>query len=191
MNSRTTEKLLQKYFEGETSLQEEDELKAFFRQDDVPPHLLSLKQLFITYSKEKEIAVLDEQFDEDLMSRIENNTVISINRRRRSRFYMISSIAAGIILIVAFSIYFNMATKAIEDSFNDPQIAYNEAKKVMLFISEKLNKGIQPVGEAAARVEKGVNELKAVEKFNTGIEETYKLEKFNRIQFLFNNAVMR
>ena len=190
MSFQTIEKLLQKYFEGETSLQEEDQLKSFFLKDDVPPHLMSLKQLFITYTREKEINVLDEQFDEDLMSRIESDKVISIRRKQKSRIYMISSIAASIILIIAFSLYFNTATKSIEDSFNDPQIAYNEAKKVMLFISEKLNKGVQPVSEATSKVEKGVQNLKSVEKFNAGMKETGKLEKFNRIQFLFNNAVM-
>lgn len=190
MSFQTIEKLLQKYFEGETSLQEEDQLKAFFQQDDVPPHLMSLKQLFITYTEQKETEVLDGKFDEDIMSRIKSDTVISIRRKRRSKIYMISGIAASILLIIAFSFYFNIATKTIEDTFNDPQIAYNEAKKVMLFISDKLNKGVQPVSEATAKMDQGVQNLKTIEKFNAGMKETGQLEKFNRIQFLLNNAVM-
>lgn len=189
MNFQTIEKLLQKYFEGDTTLQEEDQLKSFFGQDDVPPHLMSLKQLFQTYSMEKEVK-LDAQFDDDIMSRIEDNAVISIRRKRRSMIYLISSIAASIVLIIAFAIYFNMATKSIEDTFNDPQIAYNEAKKVMLYISEKLNKGVEPVSNATGKIDRSVQNLQKMERFNAGLKETDQLEKFNRIQLLINNAVM-
>ncbi|WP_460953860.1 HEAT repeat domain-containing protein [Spirosoma litoris] len=35
------EKLLEKYYEGETSLQEEKELRQFFQQDNIPDHLMS------------------------------------------------------------------------------------------------------------------------------------------------------
>jgi hypothetical protein len=190
MSFRTIEKLLQKYFEGETSLQEEEQLKAFFQKEDVPPHLISLKDLFITYRDQKSIEPLDEQFDEDLMSKIKSEKVISIKRKRRSLVYAISGIAAVIVVIIAISIYFNVATRSIEDTFKDPQMAYNEAKKVMLFISEKFNRGVQPVGEATAKVEEGLKDLEAVEKFNDGLKEANKLERFNRIQFIFSNTVM-
>jgi hypothetical protein len=190
MSFRIIEKLLQKYFEGDTSLQEEEKLKSFFREEDVPPHLASLKDLFVSYHDQKDIEPLDEQFDEDLMDRIENEKVVSMKRKRRSLVYTISAIAAVIIVIIGISIYFNMATRSIEDTFNDPQIAYNEAKKVMLFISEKFNRGVQPVGEATTKVDQGLQNLESVEKFNDGLQETTKLERFNRLQIIFTNTVM-
>ncbi len=38
MKLSNIEELIQKYDEGETSLQEEQELADFFSQDQVPPH---------------------------------------------------------------------------------------------------------------------------------------------------------
>ncbi len=41
MNTKKIEQLLEKYFEGETSLNEEKELRDFFQQDEIPEHLKS------------------------------------------------------------------------------------------------------------------------------------------------------
>ncbi len=190
MSFQTIEKILQKYFEGDTSLQEEEQLKSFFQQDDVPPHLMSLKELFITYSREKEIEVLDKQFDNDIMSHIESEGIISMKRKRRTTIYMISGIAASILILITFFLYINILTKSIEDTFSDPQIAYNEAKNIMLFVSEKLNRGTEPLNNAITKVDQGVDKLKAMEKFNAGMKETMPIDKFNRIRFIFNNSVM-
>ncbi|MEA3480006.1 MAG: hypothetical protein U9R60_17625 [Bacteroidota bacterium] len=190
MSFQTIEKILQKYFEGDTSLQEEEQLKSFFQQDDVPPHLMSLKELFLTYSREKEIEVPDKQFDNDIISRIESEGIISMKRKRRTTIYMISGIAASILILITFFLYINILTKSIEDTFNDPQIAYNEAKNIMLFVSEKLNRGTEPLNNAITKVDQGVDKLKAMEKFNDGMKETMPIDKFNRIRFIFNNSVM-
>ena len=190
MSFQTIEKILQKYFEGDTSLQEEEQLKSFFQQDDVPPHLMSLKELFLTYSREKEIEVLDKQFDEDIMSRIESEGIISMKRKRRTTIYMISGIAASILILITSFLYINILTKSIEDTFSDPRIAYNEAKNIMLFVSEKLNRGTEPLNNAITKVDQGVDKLKAMEKFNAGMKETMPIDKFNRIRFIFNNSVM-
>lgn len=190
MSFQTIEKLLQKYFEGDTSLHEEEQLKSFFQQDDVPPHLMSLKELFLTYSREKEIEVLDKQFDNDIMSHIESEGIISMKRKRRTTIYMISGIAASILILITFFLYINILTKSIEDTFSDPQIAYNEAKNIMLFVSEKLNRGTEPLNNAITKVDQGVDKLKAMEKFNAGMKETMPIDKFNRIRFIFNNSVM-
>tara|TARA_R100001143_G_C3360727_1_gene135368 strand:+ start:13305 stop:14114 length:810 start_codon:yes stop_codon:yes gene_type:complete len=41
MNTEKIEQLLEKYFEGETTLNEEKELREFFQQDEIPAHLKS------------------------------------------------------------------------------------------------------------------------------------------------------
>jgi len=47
------ERLLQKYYEGETTLQEEKDLRKFFAQEDVPPHLQHHIAEFGYYTKAK------------------------------------------------------------------------------------------------------------------------------------------
>lgn len=46
MNTKKIEQLLEKYFEGETTLNEEKELRDFFQQDEIPEHLKSYTDQF-------------------------------------------------------------------------------------------------------------------------------------------------
>lgn len=46
MNTERIEQLLDKYFDGETSIEEEKELREFFRQDEIPAHLKSYADQF-------------------------------------------------------------------------------------------------------------------------------------------------
>ena len=46
MDYKYIEQLLERYWEGETTLQEEAILRAFFSQDDVPANLMKYKSLF-------------------------------------------------------------------------------------------------------------------------------------------------
>lgn len=49
------EELLDKYFDGETSCQEERELRRFFMQQDIPEHLKDIRPLFVFLEQEHEI----------------------------------------------------------------------------------------------------------------------------------------
>ena len=53
MDFNRIEELLAKYWECDTSLQEEEELKKFFNSQEVPEHLMAYKSLFIYYEEEK------------------------------------------------------------------------------------------------------------------------------------------
>ena len=46
MESAKIEKLLEKYYEAETTLQEEKQLKDYFSRSDVPAHLKEHKDMF-------------------------------------------------------------------------------------------------------------------------------------------------
>lgn len=189
MNFRIIEKILEKYFNGETSLQEEEQLRAFFGKEDIPPHLISLKNMFVFFDKEVGEEIPDDTFEKKIMDQIEEEKIISIKRKRRSIIYLVSGIAASILIIVTLFIHFNTFTRKINDTFNDPQMAYNEAKRIMMFVSEKLNKGTQPL-EQMSKIDEGISNLKEISKFNTGIEEASKIEKYNKIHELITNPVI-
>ena len=70
MDYKYITQLLERYWECRTSLEEENILKAFFSQKDVPEELLRYKALFdYTLSEPKE-EVLGDDFDEEIMSLI-------------------------------------------------------------------------------------------------------------------------
>ncbi len=68
MDYKYIEQLLENYWQGETTLQEESILRNFFSQEDVPAAFLQYKPLFV-YEQEKE-DVLDEEFDSHILEMI-------------------------------------------------------------------------------------------------------------------------
>lgn len=51
MKVNEIERLLTRYYDGETSETEEKELKRFFTEEDVPAHLLAEKEIFMQLAK--------------------------------------------------------------------------------------------------------------------------------------------
>ena len=70
MDYKYVEQLLESYFACTTTLQEEQILRSFFSQEDVPGHLAQYADLF-NYETEAKAETLSEDFDERMMARIE------------------------------------------------------------------------------------------------------------------------
>ena len=64
MDYKYIEQLLERYWECETSLQEEEILRSFFSQDNVPGSLLQYKALFTYEQTQKQTEVLGDDFDD-------------------------------------------------------------------------------------------------------------------------------
>ena len=88
MNFRQIETLLEQYFSGETSLEDEKVLKEFFKGEDIPPHLQSLKTQFEFYSNESKNDFLDESFDKRILEMIETEKDSSIKSIRKQYIYI-------------------------------------------------------------------------------------------------------
>lgn len=67
MDYKYIEQLLERYWEGETTLQEEAILRAFFSQEDVPAGLMKYKSLFDCGLQEE---TLGDDFDARILSSI-------------------------------------------------------------------------------------------------------------------------
>ena len=67
MDYKYIEQLLERYWNCETSLEEEQILRSFFRQKEVPAHLLRYKQLFAYQDVEKEKGLGDD-FDTRILT---------------------------------------------------------------------------------------------------------------------------
>lgn len=70
MDYKYIEQLLESYFACTTTLQEEQILRSFFSQEDVPGHLAQYADLF-NYETEAKAETLGEDFDERMMACIE------------------------------------------------------------------------------------------------------------------------
>lgn len=86
------EELLIKYFEGETTCEEERELRHFFTQGIVPEHLKEHRPLFAFLEKE------NRQADHTSKKPLKHK----INLRRRL-VYAMGGIAAGVLLLIGIA----------------------------------------------------------------------------------------
>lgn len=68
MDYKYIEQLLDKYFECQTTLEEEQILRAFFAQENVPAHLLQYRELFVSQTFGKNAESLGTDFDERILS---------------------------------------------------------------------------------------------------------------------------
>lgn len=69
MDYKYIEQLLDCYFDCQTTLQEEQILRSFFAQEEVPAHLAQYASLFKYEASAKE-EMLGEEFDQRIMARI-------------------------------------------------------------------------------------------------------------------------
>jgi hypothetical protein len=122
------EKLLEKYFEAETTIAEEKELKGYFASSDVAQHLEHYKPIFGYVTQAKQ-----EQF----------TATIPLNTKKRKSVVWLS-VAATVAVMFGVALFtINQPTES-EDlgTYDDPEVAFRETQKALALISESVNKGI-------------------------------------------------
>jgi hypothetical protein len=102
MDYKIIQQLLDSYFEGETSLQEEEQLRRYFQQEDIHPSLKTYQPMFRYFVTNQEVTLADD-FDAMLLSQIEGQAAPRIRQLKPTRRFlpMLSRIAATILLVGA------------------------------------------------------------------------------------------
>lgn len=93
------EQILERYFECETTVEEESRLRSFFTADNVPQHLLRYKDLFVYQQIEHDICLGDD-FDRRILARIEPPKVKARTVSLTSRFMPLCKAAAIVAMVV-------------------------------------------------------------------------------------------
>ena len=98
MDYKYIEQLLERYFQCETTLKEEEILRSFFSQEDVPVWLTKYQTLF-TYEAQKE-QLLDENFDERILTMIEQGEPVKARVVTLAQRFMPLFKAVAIVAII-------------------------------------------------------------------------------------------
>jgi len=147
------EKLLEKYDNGETTLQEEQQLKHYFAQETVPPHLDGYKAMFQYFSVTSE-----EQFTKDVPLKTKTNNL-----------YKWISVAA--VIAIMFGVYSNVSgSKTLEEQLNDEQLlAYNQTVEGLQYLGIAFNKGsekMKALNLVSSNLNEGANKMTHISEFS-------------------------
>ena len=100
MDSKYIEQLLERYWQCDTTLEEEEQLRSFFAEADVPAHLLRYKKLFVYEQLCREVHLGDD-FDARVLARIEAPVVKAKRLTLMSRCMPLLKAAAAVVLILS------------------------------------------------------------------------------------------
>ncbi len=147
------ERLLEKYDNGETTLQEEQQLKHYFNQETVPPHLEGYKAMFQYFLVTKE-----EQYTKDVPL-----------KTKRNNLYKWISVAAVVALM--FGVYINRdaTVKGFDDLTPEQQLAYNQTVEGLQYLGIALNKGneqMKTLNLVSSNLEEGANKIAHIGEFS-------------------------
>lgn len=150
MDYKYIEQLLERYWAGETSLQEEAILRNFFSQDEIPAGLIRYKALFAYQQKAIGQHIADEGFDARLLARTVETPVkaqrITLSQRLMPLYKAAAVVAISLILGEAVQTSFGPdkpATdynyNAYKDTYSDTETAYSQMADALRMVSEGLN----------------------------------------------------
>ena len=171
MNSEEIKHLLQKYFDGDTTLEEEISLKNFFSGGDIPEELNVEKEIFKYFILSAEIPEPSADFEEKIFSAIGSDDGNTVQSGRRRRLYMTLTGAAAGLLILAASYFFFTGGPEPRDTYSDPELAYAETMKILIDVSARLNKGTESLAQLNALKDETRKSIETVTRSAALIEE--------------------
>lgn len=124
MELKVIEDLLEKYLEGETSVKEEEQLKAFFTSEKVPGHLEVYRPMFGYFVQSK-------------TQRFSGKITYSSGRRR---VYSWVAVAASILILLGVVTQQDSSSHEF-GTYEDPEVALQETKEALKMISRYMNTG--------------------------------------------------
>ena len=136
MEFNKIEDILEKYFQGETSIAEENQLKEYFSSSNVAQHLEQYKPMFGYFSQVKEQKSTQE---------------IPLKAKKRNVAWL--SIAASVVVLLGIGTYFFVSEKnaapAVAQTelgtYDDPEEALAATQKALALLSNNVNVGIESV----------------------------------------------
>jgi hypothetical protein len=165
MDSNRIDELLNKYWNCETSLEEEQELREYFKGSQVPEPWKETASLFRYFEESKKKSLDDQSFDPRLL---EKATVQQKSKGVRL-FHNSMRIAAGVVVLM-IAVWFvrkevrTSTPQEIVDTYDDPKLAFEETKKALMIISksfgqaEEQAKKINLFNEAKEEIQKDKSE---------------------------------
>jgi hypothetical protein len=136
MELNRIEDILEKYFQGETTIAEENQLKEYFSSSNVAQHLEQYKPMFGYFSQVKQQKSTHE---------------IPLQTKKRNVAWL--SIAASVVVLLSIGTYFYVSEKNTAPvvaqselgTYDNPEEALKATQKALALLSNNVNVGIESV----------------------------------------------
>lgn len=146
-------RLLVEYYEGNTTEEQEELLKDYFKTADVPDHLQKEKEVFLSLCSDVDEAIevpvrLEKTLSLLIDEKAKEEQLFFHRNRTRYNWYWVGSIAATLLLLVSVGYgvtSFGEDYEAPQDTFSDPVAAYQVLQATLIEVSANLNEGVNEV----------------------------------------------
>jgi len=176
--------LIEKFYAGETTEHEEEQLKAYFNLADSSKELAREKEYFMAMNSLK-TEELDDTFEKELFKQINDEEP---GRKLKVWGYSISAVAATITIFLL--VWFGtdiLNPKEVYGTINDPHLAFAETQKALDEVSKKIKKGLKPAKKTVDKVEENVKKTGEVKKLNKALEKTKSFQKIDEASELLKS----
>lgn len=144
MKTEELDRLLKKYYDGESTEEDEKLLRAFFSSDYVPEEYEPERAMFSYFMDSSEVPGPSISLHENILKNRRYGTRLSSGKF----LITLTGIAAAVLIMIGSWFFFR--SNEIQDTFTDPNLAYAETMKVLMEVSSKLNEGaraLEPVSK--------------------------------------------
>jgi hypothetical protein len=154
---RDIEDLLGCYYNALITEAEEQWLKDFFCNEDVPPHLQKEKEMFLQLQNIQIPKGLEERLSKQIDQWATQERFVQKNPQRRT-LQWIGSIAASLLILFSIGWYFQ-APQPRKDTCATLEEAYIHTEKALMMFAQALNKGVKQmevIQESTEKVERNI-----------------------------------
>ncbi len=126
MELNKIEKLIEAYFEGKTTIEQEQRLRSYFSRDQVASHLEPYKSMFVAFLQAKQ----------EVSTRDFKVTGVT---QTRNRWYGIAATIAVLAVLAGFM----FSNSRITQEEKEALAAYKQTKEALQLLSQKFNQGTE------------------------------------------------
>ncbi len=185
LQDKDIERLVEKYYEGTSSEQEELLLRSAIEDDEFNSHP-TMKYQFYGMKALREEPGLGSDFDKMIVKKIK-----SASPKRRSikrTVYSVSTVVASMAAVLL--IWFGSGLfqpNEVYGTVTDPIVAFHETRMAMEEVSAKLNKGLKPAKKSVEALDTNVKKAATVGKIEEAMDKAKKIKKMERASELLRS----
>jgi hypothetical protein len=173
MNEEELKKLIEKYYNGESTEEDERALRDYFTNDKVTEGYLTEEIIFRFYTASEEVPEPSHDFESRILSGIDAVVEKKSSEIFSKRYYQLIGAAAGLLILLGSYFLFNRKAEQA-DTFSDPVIAYSETIKILMQVSSQLNHGAQALEQVSKINEMTTKSFESIHKSTKIVEKSLK-----------------